>query len=295
MQLDKISIITPYYYGKKYLGKLCEMIEKNTRNIGKLALVEFILVNDSPEEQIEEDIIKKYKIEYQIIKNDKNYGIQYSRISGLKNAKGNYIVFLDQDDEISSNYLLSQYQKIGDNDVIISNGMIVKDGKTKPIYHSIAAQKKATILNKHKHEAQIISPGLCLIKKEGIHQYWCQNILKNLGADDYLLWIIMLYNNKKFVINPESLFRYHLSDNNYSKDKDRMKRSAIEACELIEKYDVQLYEIITKKFRKMQTINYHKEWSFGKNAYCLISNIPTVFYKIYKNFVKYIYKIKYGF
>lgn len=293
--IEKISIITPYYHGKKYLKMLCDMIEKNYHNIKGIALLEFILVNDSPEEDIDVEIFKEYSFEYKIVINPKNMGIQKARVNGLEKSSGQYILFLDQDDEILPNYIFSQYTKIKNNDVIICNGKLVKNRKTQPIYHSIEEQSYAIDLGKHKYEAQIVSPGLALIKKDAIPQYWCDNVLQNLGADDYFLWILMLYNNKKFTINTDKLFCYNISNNNYSQNKERMKKSALEACDLLEKYNEGLYKEVTKTFRKMQTVNYHKNESIIQNALNLIKNIPIVFYKIHRNIVKKYYQIRYRF
>lgn len=293
--METVSVITPYYYGDKYLKKLCDMIEINHTNASQVVKIEFVIVNDSPEEKVNMQIMKNYKFEYQIINNEVNSGIQQARINGLKKAKGDYIMFLDQDDEISDNCIISQYSKIKGNDVIISNGYFKKNGKLQPMYHNRNEHRNATILKKYKYEAQIISPGLCLIKKDAIPQYWCDNILANLGTDDYFLWIIMLYKEKKFTINQEKLFYYNLSDNNYSKNKERMKKSALEACKLIEAYDEKLYTIITKSFRKMQTVNYHKDETLLRNGLNLILNMPIVLYKIYRNIVKIFYKILYKF
>lgn len=43
----------------------------------------------------------------------------------------------------------------------------------------------------------ITSPGHCLIRKTSIPQLWKENILKNNGSDDLLLWLLMLEENKK--------------------------------------------------------------------------------------------------
>ena len=85
------------------------MIEKNHQNIKGTALLEFILVNDSPEEEIELETFKEYSFEYKVVVNERNMGIQKARINGLENSTGEYILFLDQDDEILPNYIFSQY------------------------------------------------------------------------------------------------------------------------------------------------------------------------------------------
>lgn len=77
----KISIITPFYKGNKYM----ENYFKNIKKIKEKNNIEIIIVNDSPEEKIiiNEDISE---LKIKIIENEKNYGIHKARVIGLLHA-----------------------------------------------------------------------------------------------------------------------------------------------------------------------------------------------------------------
>lgn len=96
------SVIVPIYYGRKYIKTLINMVEKNAAKVnGEIAL---LFVVDSLEEDIK-DLCKSEKIKIQIIQNKKNQGIHYSRVQGINQANGKYILMLDQDNKISDNFL----------------------------------------------------------------------------------------------------------------------------------------------------------------------------------------------
>lgn len=133
----KISVITPYYYGEKYISNLQQMINRNVeilREYGDAVAVEFIIVNDSPVDEVaERNIYTSYS--FKIIRYPQNKGIHGARISGLLEAKGDYILFLDQDDEISDDYLLQQYLQLGQNDVVVANAWIEQSDYTKQVLY----------------------------------------------------------------------------------------------------------------------------------------------------------------
>ena len=71
------------------------------------ANIELIIVNDSPYDIVE---IPKIKIDFsfKIIDHEINSGIQQARVTGLKACSGDYVLFLDQDDVLVDDALLSQ-------------------------------------------------------------------------------------------------------------------------------------------------------------------------------------------
>ncbi|MGI6034031.1 MAG: glycosyltransferase family 2 protein, partial [Coriobacteriales bacterium] len=120
-----ISIITPFYKGNHYiqnLGKsLSKAIEKFKIRNNNICF-EWVIVNDSPECPIDLSLLPS-NFSCRIENHKKNEGIFRARITGLKAAKGKYILFLDQDDEIDSCFFEVMYPLIisGSADVAVCN------------------------------------------------------------------------------------------------------------------------------------------------------------------------------
>lgn len=228
-----ISIITPFYNGNEYISQLVNNINYNAINLHLKypeMKVELIIVNDSPQTDINiDDNTEKSEILLSIVKNNENMGIHYSRVHGLKYAKGNYIVFLDQDDVIYKDFLLSQIENIKENDVIVCAGVHACQDKDIRIYKNKYQHNCVKDLNKYiSVRQQIISPGQCLIKKTSIPMQWCKMIMKNNGADDYFLWILMLAQKRKFAINGRLLYKHVITGNNKSAELRNMDKSVDE-------------------------------------------------------------------
>ena len=113
-----VSVIIPIYKGNGYIESLLNKIEKNYQESQKE--IEVIFVNDYPDEEI-------------IV-------IHQTRINGLKKALGKYILFLDQDDEISDFFIKSQLEHIGNADLCIANGIMESENGKCLIYKNQKSQ-----------------------------------------------------------------------------------------------------------------------------------------------------------
>lgn len=95
-----ISIVIPIYNSEKYLKKTLDSILKQD-----YPYFEVIMVNDGSTDN-SESICKKNlmdkRFKYHYIKNS---GVSNARNYGIKNAKGDYICFVDSDDILSEKYL----------------------------------------------------------------------------------------------------------------------------------------------------------------------------------------------
>ena len=109
-----VSIIVPIYNTEKYLERCIDsLINQTYKNI------EIILINDgSTDNSI--NILKKYKkIDTRIkIIDKKNEGPNIARKTGLENADGNYIMFVDSDDYIHPNTVEILVSKINEYQVV---------------------------------------------------------------------------------------------------------------------------------------------------------------------------------
>lgn len=220
-----VSMIIPFYKGQKYIPELMKMVLENWNSF-RLGTLEVVLVNDSPETEIELDV-SKYPFDIQIITNPINMGIHRTRVNGLNHCRGEYVLFLDQDDVIVENYLQNQCSKIGQSDFIVSNGYkIGKNGEKKPIFDSLKHQKcTEKIWCYCLYSNPIVSPGQAVIKKGAVPPQWKKAALENNGADDYLLWILLLSENKKMMINSDFLYYHIETGENTSLDTTKMMKS----------------------------------------------------------------------
>ncbi|NCA98776.1 MAG: glycosyltransferase [Clostridia bacterium] len=224
-----ISVITPFYQGNSYMNSLLKMISANCKNLNENYEVEYIIINDSPDinVQYDSDLVGDFK--FYIYVNNINIGIHKSKIAGLSYAKGEYILFLDQDDKIEETYLASQIECIGNHDLVISNGYKESVNKRKVIFKNTISIHLAT--NKSfalYYGNMIVSLGQCLIKRSSIPELWLRNTLTINGSDDYYLLILMHLNKRKFKINPEKLYTHTLTGINVSNDADLLYNSVQE-------------------------------------------------------------------
>lgn len=102
----KISIIVPMYQVEQYLAICLKSITDQTMTDG----VECILVDDCGSDRslfIAKDFIEHYQgnVMFRIVEREKNGGLSAARNSGIDVASGEYVYFLDSDDEITPNCL----------------------------------------------------------------------------------------------------------------------------------------------------------------------------------------------
>ena len=121
-----ISIIVPVYNTERYIKSCVESIISQS-----FEDFELIFVDDGSSDN-SYNIIDSFVVKDQRIKlvHQNNAGVSAARNSGLKHAKGDYVVFIDSDDTISCDYLEILYQSITDSkaDIVFSGISYVDNG-----------------------------------------------------------------------------------------------------------------------------------------------------------------------
>ena len=120
----KISIIVPIYNGEKYIIGLLENITEFIKNLSENNIdSQVIMILDSCIDGTEQLINKhKYNLDIVLLKNSEKKGPSYCRNKGIKNANGDYLLFLDVDDSLIIHGFENLYSDINfDNDIIIGN------------------------------------------------------------------------------------------------------------------------------------------------------------------------------
>ena len=96
MKKPKFSIIVPVYNTEKYLKRCLDSIKSQS-----FKDYEVIIVNDGSTDK-SSSIISKYP--FKVI-NQENQGLSVARNNGVKDASGEYLIFLDSDDYIEKDLL----------------------------------------------------------------------------------------------------------------------------------------------------------------------------------------------
>ena len=104
--MPKYSIIIPVYNVEKYIKKCLDSVFSQTDKD-----FEVIVVNDGTKDN-SMDIVKKYDVK---IINQKNQGLSAARNRGVKEAVGDYLIFLDSDDYWEKNILKELSKSLKNN------------------------------------------------------------------------------------------------------------------------------------------------------------------------------------
>lgn len=241
--MSNFSVVVPIYYGEKYIPGIIRQIEDCKAYMSSRDFFEILFVNDAPNAPINTEWNSK-SIDIVVANSDNNIGIHGTRLRGLTQCKGEYILFLDQDDRIKANYFQSQMQKLGDGDAVVCKAL--NGGKSVYIddRYFVNIPNKQFVL---KEWDLIVSPGQVLLKRDSIPDNWINNVIKNNGADDWFLWICMYAENRKFSLNEEILYEHVLQNSNVSDDVISMLKSEqevqhiIQENEILSDYDFKLF------------------------------------------------------
>ncbi len=141
MTAPVVSIITPSYKSKKYIGSTIESVLNQT-----FSDFEMLIVDDcSPDGSADfiETILPDER--FKLVRLEKNVGAAEARNHALRNAKGRYIAFLDSDDMWKKNKLEVQVAFMQANNCAFSytDYEVCSDNGTE-IYGSIKVPKTLT-------------------------------------------------------------------------------------------------------------------------------------------------------
>lgn len=120
MNSPKVSVVIPVYNAEEYLDECLTSLQKQT-----LQEIEIICVDDGSTDGSLE-ILNRYSEndERFIVIRQKNQYAGVARNNGLKNAKGEYVIFLDSDDFFSAELLEKTYTRgcETDADIVLFGG-----------------------------------------------------------------------------------------------------------------------------------------------------------------------------
>lgn len=282
MKKEMVSIIIPTYNSEKYIEKcLKSVIDQSYTNW------EVIIVNEYDSNDKINNIIKKMRKKttnkINLIQNTINLGRVKSRNKGIYEAKGEYIAFLDSDDQFLPEKLDIQLKFLKENLDYIGCGsqMEIYHGD-KFMYHSKWHDldedilKVSLIFNAACWTSALVFRKLEYIKYDLFPNYNC--------CEDYEM-IIKATINSKFKNVHGSLVKYFFHNNNSSQNKeviDLEKKERVEITKLYLKH-------ININIREIDIVNYilcnFDKYTPLKNKY-KIYNCYLFFHKLHRQLSK---------
>lgn len=190
--------ITAYNYSQ-YIEEAIKSVVEQTYPYWKLVIVDDGSTDNTQE--VVEPYLKNEKIEYI---RQRNRGLPSARNTGIMNAKGHFMVFLDADDHIAAEYLESIVEEIEHHphaDVIYTD--LQHYGNRTDTIRLNASISKETFraFNPIAYCAAIRLP---LLQEIGGY-----NPKFKLGWEDYSCWIELFLSGASFYHIPLPLFFYH--------------------------------------------------------------------------------------
>lgn len=200
-----VSIIIPCYNQAKYLPDALESVLNQS-----YANWECIIINDGSPDNTD-DMVKLWlqkDLRFKYLKT-KNQGVCKTRNFGIENANGEFILPLDADDYLSSNYVEACVSKMGDNNLKVIYG-------------------KAIFFGEQTGELSLLQPTLQnLLKQNCIH---CSGLFRkldwrlnngyddnmNLGFEDWEFWVNMLKRGGQALLLESCVLHYRIKTDSRS-------------------------------------------------------------------------------
>ena len=204
-----ISIVTPAYKCKNTIKETFDSVISQTYKNW-----EWIIVDDcSPDDTF--DFLKANIIDSRITitQTDKNGGTAYARNAGLTHVKGSFLVFLDSDDMIDSNFLEEQLNFINESgSAVVTSGYrrLAENSNTDFIPPKIITYKSILNGNPVSCLSTMINLSITGVK------YFDVSLIKN---EDYLYWINLIKEFGDIKGNQKTLATYRILPSSKSRNK----------------------------------------------------------------------------
>lgn len=311
----KLSIIIPVYNMEKYLGRCIESIQKQT-----YSNLEIILVNDGSTDN-SLNICDTYakNDERIVVIHKSNGGVSSARNSGLKICTGEYVTFVDPDDELFDTAVYLECVRILERnkiDVVFFGANVNRDGKI--IQETKLEDKIIKVNNQIKADT---------LRKEfplagyPWNKVWRKKNIEGMYFDESLFtyedmkWILCVYDKINYIATSSIIgYTYYVHQNSLSHNRmrnintalngieayigiaqyytDHKEKALLKAAKAMTIYSILMKLVVALKEKDMEMIEAMKA--------CFFDNAFNIFYVkspklwIWNFIIIILYKTKYG-
>ena len=285
--MPRFSVVIPVYNSYNLLEKCLETLEEQTYKDFEVVIVDDCSTDNSFEKL--QNYSQDSKLNFHVFKNDKNSGPGETRNNGIRNATGEYVIFIDSDDYIETNSLELINKVIEEKEadcIIFDFAQIMKHNKIK---RKSMKSKESQYID--KNDALIYCNASTCGKV-----YLLEN-LKNkdikfpdlMRNEDFVFNKLAIANSNKIYYLNECLYNYIdnpdslMNNENLIDEKNNIIAFEIVEKELKGKHDKALESLFIIEYlyiitSKMITLNYNSKIIKDHIKYC-----KNKYPNIYKN------------
>jgi glycosyltransferase involved in cell wall biosynthesis len=209
-----VTVIIPVYNGEKYITDCIQnMLNQSYGNL------EILIINDGSSDNTAK-LAEKFPVT--IINFDQNQGLSVARNTGIDAAKGDYIHFMDVDDEINLDFYKEMVEAIlvTESDIACC-GMIneLKPHRTvifskQEVFTNINDKLKSTNVGRWGFSVRY------LIKKEMLNRHSIR-FEKGRFVEDLPFSLAAVYYSQKIVLVKNAVYTYKLQENSIMTNNNR--------------------------------------------------------------------------
>lgn len=253
MKDPQISIIIPVYNVAPYIENcLNSVLEQEYDNL------EIIIVDDCGNDNsmgIVECFCSVHSGNFILLKHNRNRGLSAARNTGIKQATGDYLFFLDSDDELPKGAIKIFVQYInqyGNADFLIGNFLVEGDFHYKPLPPPVVLEGKEITYAYLRDEWYVMACGKLINRDFFIEQnLWFA--VGRLHEDELFSFHLALAANRMITVQ-EPVYKYIIRENSITTLKK-------------EKNYIDLFWIVLKKIELVK-LDYSR-FSFSISQYCI--------------------------
>ena len=208
----KVSVVIPLYNKRKYIGRALESVLK--QSFGDL---EVVVVDDGSSDGGDKIVENINEPRVRLI-HQENAGAPSARNTGIREARGEWIAFLDADDEWESAKLAEQMEAIRGNPELVwascgfslvrSNGTIAKTETFEPGWFESEAVLRDALLP--FANARHIWTGTVMAKRKELLEIGGFDTSLLGGNEDIDLWSRLAVKYPRMVYVPKPLAKYNI-------------------------------------------------------------------------------------
>ncbi|HTI07073.1 MAG TPA: glycosyltransferase [Puia sp.] len=224
-----LSVVVPYYNMGAYVDETVASLLNST-----YTPLEIILVNDGSEDPLSLEKLRTLEQHPSIrIIHQDNEGLSAARNTGCRNARGEFLAFLDPDDRIEPEYYKKALEVLGHyNNVYFAGSWVSYFGNGRGIWPCFIPEPPFVLYH------NMINTSSLIYKKRAFVPYGLNDKAMVFGMEDYDSLLGLLENGLFGIALPEPFFHYRVRQNSMARQFTRNKI-------------LYLYQLLAEKHKKI--------------------------------------------